>query len=479
MTPDLFLAVLRARWRVALAVFAVTVGAALAAVLAMHPTYTATAALLIDVSRPDPVTGLSNGGNPSPAILATQVGVLRSERVAREVVRRLALADDDKARASWQAATRGRGDFESWLAQALQKKVEILPERDANVVSIDAKAGAPEMAARIADTYAQAYLDVSAQVRAEAAQQASTFFRSRSGELRQDLEHAQERLAQFQRANGVVVSDAQVDSESTRLNELSLQLAIAQAAAAETGGRGSLALSSGADQLPEAQSSLVVAGLRADLVRAEAQLQELSSRLDDYHPQVVQARNTLALLRGRLEAETQRIGRAVNLAGAAQRQREAELRGAMEAQRQRVLRLRTLQGDGRLLLRDVESAQRAYDGVQGRLSQSSLESHVMQGTATLLAPAAVPAQPSSPGRTTTMGLAVLLGAVLAAVAAVLLEFADPRLRTDASFTQALELPLLGVVPRPDAASRFRGRRVPLVGRAPARRIAAPSLEPGR
>ncbi|MGN6528617.1 MAG: GNVR domain-containing protein [Burkholderiaceae bacterium] len=472
-----FLAVARARWRLALAVFVVTVAAAVVAALLVPRTYTATAALLIDVSRPDPVTGLSNGGNPSPTILATQVGVLKSERVAREVVRRLDLASDAKLRATWMASTQGRGDFTGWLAQALQKKTEILPERDANVVAIDAQAGTPEQAARIADTFAQVYLDVSAALRAEAAQQASAFFERRSTELRANLERAQARLADYQRTNGVVVSDAQVDSETTRLNELSLQLAVAQAAAAETGSRSAFAGQGGADQLPEAQSSLVVSGLRADLVRAETQLQELSSRLDVNHPQVVQARNAVALLRSRLDAETRRIGSAVTLASAAQRQREAELRGAMEAQRQRVLRLKTLQGDGHVLLRDVENAQRAYDGVEARLSQAALESHVMQGTATLLAPAMVPAAPSSPGRTTTVALAGVLGLVLAIAAVLLLEVADPRLRTEAAAAQALGVQVLGAVPRPDTAGSFRSRKVPLVGRPGVRRLAAPSQEP--
>ena len=279
MTLSHFLAVLRARWRLALVVLVTTLGAAVVAVLLMPRTYVATTALLVDVSRPDPVTGMSGGGNPSPTLLSTQVGVLRSDRVAREVVHRLGLASDPKLHADWLGTTGGRGDFQGWLAHALQKRTDILPERDTNVISIEAKAGTPEAAARIADTFAQVYMDVSAALRVEAGRQASAFFERRAVELRAELEQAQARLGAFERANGVVVSDAQVDGESTRLNDLSLQLSLAETAAAEAGGMRAYATQRGADQLPAAQE---LAGLRAPAVLVGVEADEAA---DEKHGQ--------------------------------------------------------------------------------------------------------------------------------------------------------------------------------------------------
>lgn len=474
MTLSHFLAVLRARWRFALAVLLVTVSTAAAAALLMPRSFTATAALLIDVSRPDPVTGQSNGGNPSPAILSTQLGVLRSERVALEVVRELGLASQPKARADWLAATQGQGDIAGWLATRLQKTVEITPERDSNVVAISARAPDAAQAARVANAFAQAYLSVSAAVRAEVAQGATSFFVQRAGELRAKFEQAQSRLAAYQRDKGVVVGDERLNSEVARLNELDTQLTLSQAAAAESAGRRAFASQGGADQLPDAQASPVLGGLRVDLVRAELQLQELTARLNDAHPQVIQARNTVALLRNRLDAETRRVGGSLNAVNSAQRQREAELRGAVEAQRARVLRLKTVQGDGQMLLRDVENAQRAYNDVQAKLNQASLESHALQGNATLLAPAIEPGTPSSPRRLVTVGLAAALALLLAAVAVVLMEVADPRLRTDEMAVTLLEQSLLGVVPRPDGGGALPARKRPLVEPGWPRRLAPPA-----
>lgn len=475
MTLHQFLAVLRARWRIALGLFLATVAAAALTTLFLPRTWTASASLLIDTSRPDPVTGLSNGGNPSPAILSTQLGVLRSDRVALDVVRGLRLADDPRTRAAWTAATQGKGEIEAWVASELLKHTDVTPERDSNVVTVSVQAATPERAAELANAFASSYLDVSAAVRAEAARAASSFFVKRAAELRAALEQAQARLTAFQRAKGVVVADDRLDSEVTHMNELSAQLTLAQAAAAGSVGRHALAQGGATDELPEAQSDPVLASLRAELTRAEAESQSLNARLGENHPQVRQARATIALLRGRIDAETRRVSGAVGLVTAAQQRQTGELQAALDAQRARVVRMKAVQGDGQVLLHDVENAQRAYDAVQARLSQASLESHALQGNAVLLAPAMPPTTPSSTRRLVAVGMAAAIGLLLGLGAAILLEFADPRLRTLDAVVSVLDQPVIGVLPRPGTAGPFLARKVPLVGHGSAR--TPPRLEP--
>jgi chain length determinant protein EpsF len=460
-----FFAVLRARRLFALVVLLATVSAAVVAVLLVPRVYTATASLLIDISRPDPVTGLSNGGNPSPAIMATQVGVLKSERVALDVVRRLDLASQPLARKAWMAATKGQGDISRWLAQGLQKTTEILPERDSNVVTISAGAPEPDQAARIANAFAQSYLEVSATMRAESAQGVSAFFSRRAQESRAQLEQARARLAEFQQRKGVNVSDGHLDNETARLAELTSRLEQTESAVADSGLVPALA-----DQSPQALSSPVLAALRGDLLRAETQLQELLGRLDENHPQVIQARATIGALRQRVDAETRRIGNSIGSRHAVQSQRASELRAAVEAQRVRVTRLKASQDEGQIFVRDVDNAQHAYDSVVARLGQASIESHEMQGNASVLAPASPPLAPSSPRRSVEVGLAAALGLLLAGVGVVLLEVADPRLRTDDAVADFLGQPLLGVVPRPSTAGAYRTRKLALVREADVPRL---------
>jgi len=281
----------------------------------------------------------------------------------------------------------------------------------------------------------------------------------------------------YQREKGIVIaSDGQLDVESARLNELSAQLVAIQAAAAESTSRQAQAQAS-ADRLQEVVNNPVLTGLRGDITRAEARLQELASRLGENHPQVIEANANIASLRTRLGAETRRVTGTLGVTNTINRQREAEIRGSLEAQRARVLRLRTAREEGAVLIRDVENAQRAYEAVLARLNQTSLESQTTQSNAYVLARAVPPIVPSSPKVGRNVALSLVIGLMLAIGAAMLLEFVDRRVRTFDEISELVGLPLLGVLPGPGGKGRFTGRATPLVSsRRMLRQLPSPQKE---
>ena len=120
MTLSQFLYIMRARWNVAAADPLATVVLAMGVSLMLPKQYTATATLIVDQSRPDPVTGTPYAANPSPAFMATQVDVLKSDRVAQNVVRKLGLANDPDVRELWTKENQGVGNFDAWLVDHIR-----------------------------------------------------------------------------------------------------------------------------------------------------------------------------------------------------------------------------------------------------------------------------------------------------------------------------------------------------------------------
>lgn len=472
-----FLAILRARGLLAMAVFLVTVACAAGVGLLLPKKYTATTTLIVDQSRPDPVAAATYWSAASTSYLSTQMDVMRSERVALMVVDNLPAAQKEALRLQWQAATQGRDDMRTWMAQSLQGMLDVALARDSDVVAIRVVASDPAVAASLANAFAKAYLDVSVQLRVDPARQYSSFFEARAKSARTDLEAAQARLAAFQREKGIVVSDDRLDLESSRLNELSSQLTVMQALVAESGSRQAQAQGAGANRLPEVMANPAVANISSELLRAESRLQELNARLGDAHPQVQEARSHISLLRQRLDTETRRVAGGMSVINTINVQREAELRGSMEAQRAKVLRLKSVRDEGLVLLRDTENAQRAYEGVLTKLNQASLESHATQGQTRVLAQASAPLAPSSPRVLVSTALAGVLGMVLAVAAVIGLEMADPRLRTTQAAARTLGVQVLGVLPRPHAKGDFRVRRAPLVAARVLPRLAASIVTP--
>lgn len=460
MTIAQLLSILKARWISAIVVALLTIGATVAASLLMPKSYTATASVVLDVRSPDPIVGMPMNGMASPSYMATQVDILTSERVAQRVVQKLRLTDNQDMRKRWMEDTGGRGNVEAWIANIFQKKLDVKPSRESNVIHVSYTNPDPRFASALANSFVQAYIEVSVGLRASPAKQYTEFFDARSKELRDAVEAAQEKLSTFQKANGLTGSDERFDIETQRLNELNTQLVTLQAVAAESTSRSAQVRSSG-DQMQEVLNNSLVSSLRADLTRQEAKLTEMNAKFGDAHPLVQELRANIGELRQRLEAETRRVTGGVGVTGSINRQREAETRAALDAQRSKVLRLKALRDEAVTMQRSVEAAQRAYDQVMQRMNQSNLESQLNQTNISVLSPADEPTEHSSPKIILNILVSVFVGTLLGVTFAILRELTDRRVRTLDDLTSGLDIAVLGMIPKP-LRTGLAGRNSPMV-----------------
>ena len=475
MTIVQFFSILRARWKAMLLVLAAAVlGTALVNVL-LPKSYTSTVAVLVDVKSPDPIAGIIFPGMNSPSYMATQVDVIQSDRVSQYVVRALRLNESPATRDQWRQATKGEGNYESWLADLLRKSLDVKPSRDSNVISVNYKSADPKFATAMANAYAQAYIDVSLELRVEPAKQYGRFFDERSKQLREKVEQARATLTALQREKGIVGADERMDVENARLNELSSQMVALQAVGAETSGRQAQARSS-PDRLQDVLNNPLISNLKIELSRQESRLQEFSERLGPSHPSIIELRANIAETRSRIESETARVGGGVSVSNSINQARLDQLRTSLETQRVKVLRLKEARDELAVLAADVEAAQRAYDGVNARANQTELESRTTQTNLSVLNPASEPTQPSSPRTTLNMLLALFVGTLLAVGVAMLMELFDRRVRSASELVHALDMPLLGVLARKQTGKLF-GRKqlaaLPAVAGADGMPLAAP------
>ena len=452
MTFGQFLSILRARWLVALLVFGLTVATTLVVSLLLPKQYKAVASVVVDF-KPDPVSAVMYGGMASPGFMATQVDIIQSERVAQRVVRNLKLNENPQVRQQWLEEANGEGSIETWLAGVFQRQMDVVPSRESSVISVSYKAADPRFAAGLANAFVQAYIDTSLELRVDPARQYSAFFDTRAKEAREALERAQTKISTYQKDNGIVATDERLDVENARLNELSSQLTALQAIAAESTSRQAQAQGVQGDKMQEVLNNPIVGQLKADINRGEARLKELNTRFGDNHPQVVETRANLGELRSRLDAETTKVTGGVSVSNTINRQREAEIRGSLEAQRAKVLRLKAVRDEGMVLQRDMENAQRTYDAVLQRFTQTSLESQTTQSNVNMLTQATPPLEPASPRIVLNTLLAIFVGTLLAVGTALVLELRDRRIRGLDDAVAALGLPVIGVMPKPGAKGR--------------------------
>jgi len=99
-----------------------------------------------------------------------------------------------------------------------------------------------------------------------------------------------------------------------------------------------------------------------------------------------------------------------------------------------------------VLQREVENAQRSYDSVLSRVSQTSLESQNNQTNVSVVKEATPPPFPSGPRVGLNIMMGLILGTVLGVGVALALEVITPHLRSEEDITQRLMRPLLVVLP---------------------------------
>ncbi len=458
MNAQQILRILLARWWVVVLVSGVMV-AATAVVTALLPRqYMASTTMVIEPRGTD-VLGAANVGAQMAAqtYMATQIDVLQSERVAREVVRSLGIERSPAAQEQWREATNGMGSFEGYFGSLLTKNLDVKPARESSVVTLSFTGTDPQFSAQVADAFAKAYIATNLELRNQPSKLYATWFDEQLKSLRADAEQAQAKVSAYQQRNGIVASDERLDIEGARLAELSQQLSIALSQAVDARTRSQVSAPN-VRSLPEVGSTPVVQGIRSDLLHAETRLQQASEHMGPAHPTRERLEAEVSGMRERLDAELRNANGSVAAVSSGQNMRVTELRKVVQSQKQRVLEIKAQRDEMHTLMREAENAQRVFEVALQRLAQNRLESQNTQANAYILNAAAVPGTPSSPKVRRNLLLSAVVGLLLGLAAALLVELADRRIRSAQDLEAGVKLLVFGSLPRtrPARASKALG-----------------------
>jgi len=456
MSPKLIFLILRARIRIVLATFLVTVLTATAVSLMMPRYYKATSQLVLNYKGIDSVTGSPVMAQQQPGYLETQVDIIRSPSTALQVVDDLQLVTRTRYREAFMEDG-GTGKLREWIAHRLLHRLEVEPSRDSSVLDVTFSDQDPELAATVANAFARAYRERSTRLKVGPVQEASQYFGDRIKSLRDDLEQAQSRLSAYQQEKGITSADQKLDIETARLNELSQQLVVAQAMAIEARSRRQSASGNAADS-PDVAQNPVIQSLKVEASRAAAKLAELSERLGPSHPQYEAAQAELSRIQSQLQKEVRSVSNSVSSTARIQEQREADLRAEVAQQKARVLELNRMRDEMAVLQNDVDNAQKALDAATRRFAETSMEGQSNQIDIAILSEAQPPGAPASPRIVLNILLSVFLGGVLGAGLGLIAELLDRRLRSSDDLAELLQAPVVALA---------RGRHtVTVVGQLP-------------
>ncbi|HEX4779795.1 MAG TPA: chain length determinant protein EpsF [Usitatibacter sp.] len=454
-----FLLALRGRIWLFLSLLAATVIAAIGVTVLLPKTYDATVSILVDNRDEQVINSQQQPARQQLGYMQTQVDIIQSPRVARQVAKDLKLDQGPNIQAAFAKAG-SHGTIDDWIAQGLLTKLKV-DVSQSSVIAVTYSANDAKFAAMVANAFAKAYVDTTLNLRVEPTRDAAVWFDGQLKSLRREFEDAQGKLAAFQREKGILANDEHLDVETARLNQLAAESLRATEA--------TYGASTGGDATPEVVANPLVSTLKGQLLGAEAKLHEMATRLGPNHPDYIQQQAEVQALRDRVSQETHRVIASVGSGYARNRARDTAIKADLAAQRKKVEDLRDARNAAFILQRDVDTAQKAYEAALARQYVNKVESGARQTNVTILDPAAEPTYASRPKVPLNIALGFFVGTILGLAAVFLLEILDRRVRSDPDLDAVMlgmDVPLLGTL-RTWQPSRLLGSDEPKALPSPA------------
>lgn len=389
----------------------------------------------------------------------TQYKVVVSRAVAQRVVDKLGLQNDesflglDKLSPEKRAEALSRRD----AAEVLQRKIKVEPAKDSRLLYIVIIDLDPKRAALLANEVAEAFIQETLSLKLRLTESASQWLEDRLNNLAQTSKQSELELYDFKKTEDMLTTSLEdrqsmvsqrLTATNAALTEVRLKIAGLKAAVDAIRGLKQSAASEKrwADALPAAANNHVIQQLKIRHAEQRAACDELAERYLKEHPKLKECQEKLASAEANLLRELTTLVRAAETELAEATVKEKNLGALLEQAKADAFQVNKKQIEFDRLKRESDNNQRLYDLVLKRLKDIELSGLLRTSNVRVLDAARPELIPVKPNVKVNMALALVLGLLGGLGLALLLEFLDDSITSQAEIEERLETPFLGFVP---------------------------------
>lgn len=400
--------------------------------------------------------------------METQRQVLTSKRIALLVTEQLHLATNDKfwgPGGSASSSSKKKPSAQD-AARMLLGIVNAKPVRDANILEISVEHPDPDLAAKIANTYARVYKEQSIEYKLSSTSGAVKWLANQLDDLKKQLEKAEMALHEFKKKNNIVsvsLEDRQtlISRKIEKLNDALTEIGLKRMALAAQ--RKQIIAAKKVDPTQVAVSSvmddLTIRSLKTSLVEENRKYVALRARYLDRHPLVLEQKAQLDAVRKDLEREIANTLSGVESKFREVKDNEAKLAAALQTAKDEALDLNKREVDYQRLKRTQENTAKLYTLVLTRMKESDLSAQLRVSNIRLLDKATAPRIAVKPRVHLNLMIGALLGLLLGIGLAFLVDMLDNTVKSQEDVDRVPGLVFLGLMQRiPGSITGRRGHR---------------------
>jgi succinoglycan biosynthesis transport protein ExoP len=445
----------------------IVVGLAFAAlyIVTTVPQFQATSLIDINVDKQsnigisDILSEQSGGTEGNLVQIQTEVAIMQSESVSMDVINSLDLYkkppfSDIFAPKHYDGhLTPGQ---RLALIQTFKGSTSILPQTSTDLVRVSFTNQDPVVAAQVANSIVDRYMERSVRVRFEGVTRISDWLSTQLDKLKQQATQAQDQLSAYAQKNNLIGTDPDSGGDDLALSNLTTanqQLSEAEADRVVKEARYKMAMTGNPELLVSVAPSASLAQLQQQEAALTVQQAQLQSKFGPDWPRVKEVNVSIAALHKDISAQVQKLQQRF----AAEYQTAVSTQNLMQQRldqaKQEAFRQNRSAAEYQILRHGAQSASDLYDALQTRLKEAGITAGLNANQIDVVDIATIPSLPVSPVKTDDAVIGLGAGILLGIILAVFAETIDDTIRTSDDAEAVTGLPALAVIPHFDPAQK--------------------------
>jgi capsular exopolysaccharide synthesis family protein len=344
----------------------------------------------------------------------------------------------------------------------LDAGLSVDPVKETRALRISFTHTDPEMAADLANSVAQDFLNRNFENKTEKFTNAARWLEESTNRLKAQVQRSEEALARYTREHGIFATDKEGTLTSAKLQSLHDQVLRTSTDRMLKQSLYDEVKQGRVEKLPEAYGDLLfksspkIADLQKQLSDLETQAAELRVKYGPENPRLIEANEKIGAIRGQINDSRKSLEEKLKNEYERAVRDEGMLRAALNQAKGEAVQQNQDAIQFNILKQDVDTNKTLYQDFLQKANQANAQRAEQQNNLRVIEPAQVPSLPVGPRRFFTIMLGLLLSTGAGVGLAFFLDYLDNTIKTVADVGRYAQLPALSVIP---AAAMSRPRRL--------------------